>query len=94
MKSAMTSARGMRRVTACDLKQRRVRENPDVQRRMGRVISGVEPLSDTWGHVQSPTASRLSRLCRSVQDDLYGTFKTVIGAIFAMVTQKAVVCAV
>ena len=44
--------------------------------------------------VQSPTASRLSRLCRSAQDDLCGTFKTVIGAIFVAVMQKAVVCAV
>ena len=31
--------------------------------------------------VQSPTALRLSRFCRSAQDDLCGSFKTVIGAI-------------
>ena len=37
---------------------------------------------------------RLSRLCRSAQDDLCGTFKTVIGAIFVAVMQRAVVCAV
>ena len=58
---------------ACGLKQQRVRENPDVQRRM----------EGTWGHVQSSMASRLSRVCRSAQDDLCGTFTTVIGAIFA-----------
>ena len=50
-------------------------------RHVGRVIRGIEPLSGAWGHVQSPTALRLSRLCRSAQDDLYGTFKTVIEAI-------------
>ena len=44
--------------------------------------------------VQSSTASRLSRVCRSVQDNLCGTFKTVIRAIFAAVMQRAVVCAV
>ena len=37
---------------------------------------------------------RLSWLCRSAQDDLCGTFKTVIGAIFVAVMQRAVVCAV
>ena len=47
-----------------------------------------------WGCMQSPTASRLSRVCRLVQDDLCGTFKTVIRAIFVTVMQKAVVCAV
>ena len=46
------------------------------------------------GRVRSPTASRLSRVCRSALDDLYGTFKTVIGAMFAAVMQTAVVCAV
>ena len=58
------------------------------------MISGTESLSDTWGHVQSPTASRLSRVCRSGQDDLCGTFKTVIEVIFATVMQRAVVYAV
>ena len=48
-------------------------------------------MSDAWGHVQSPMASRLSRVYRSAQDDLCGTFKTVIGAIFAAVMQRAVV---
>ena len=63
-------------------------------RHVGRVIRGIEPLSGAWGHVQSPIALRLSRFCRSAQDDLYGTFKTVIGAIFAAVMQRAVVCTV
>ena len=63
-------------------------------RHVGRVIRGIEPLSGAWGRVQSPTALRLSRLCRLAQDDLYGTFKTVVGAIFAAVMQRAVVCAV
>ena len=63
-------------------------------RRMGRVISGTGPLSDVWGRLQSPTASRLSQACRSAQDDLYGTFKTIIGAIFVAVMQRAVVYAV
>ena len=54
---------------------------------------------DQWNRaferrVQSPTTLRLSRVCRSVQDNLYGTFKTVIGAIFAAVMQRVVVCAV
>ena len=47
-----------------------------------------------WGRMQSPTTSRLSRVCRLAQDDLCGTFKTVIRAIFVAVMQKAVVCAV
>ena len=32
-------------------------------------------------------------MCRSAQDDLSGTFKNEIGAIFAAVMQGAVVCA-
>ena len=63
-------------------------------RHVGRMIRGIEPLRGTWGRVQSSTASMLSRLCRSAQDDLCGTFKTLIGAIFAAVMQRAVVCAV
>ena len=63
-------------------------------RRVGRMISGTEPLDGAWGHVQSPMASRLPRLCRSTQDDLSGTFTNVMGAIFAAVMQRAVVCAV
>ena len=35
-----------------------------------------------------------SQVCRSAQDDLYGTFKNVIGAIFTAVMQRAVFCAV
>ena len=40
------------------------------------------------------TALRLSRFYRSAQDDLCGTFKTIIGAMFVAVMQTAVVCAV
>ena len=47
-----------------------------------------------WGRMQSPTASRLSQVCRLAQDDLCGTFKTVIGAMFVAVMQTAVVCVV
>ena len=46
------------------------------------------------GRVRSPTASRLSQICRSAQDDLCGTFKIVIGAMFAAVMQTVVVCVV
>ena len=47
-----------------------------------------------WGRMRSPMASRLSRVFRSAQDDLCGTFKIVIGAMFVAVMQMAVVCAV
>ena len=97
----MTSVRGMRRVTARDLKQRRVEA---IERELkcaavrgrcvGHMISGTEPLSGAWGRVQSPTMLRLSRLCRSAQDDLCGTFKTVIRAIFVAVMKRAMVYAV
>ena len=63
-------------------------------RHVVRVISGIEPLNGAWRCVQSSTALRLSRLCRSAQDDLCGTFTTVIGAIFAAVMQRVVVCVV
>ena len=51
-------------------------------------------LNSAWGRVRSPTALRLSRFCRSAQDDLCGSFKTVIGAIFVAVIRAAVVCLV
>ena len=44
--------------------------------------------------VQSPMAARIPRMCRSALDDLSGTFKNEIGAIFAAVMQRALVCAV
>ena len=44
--------------------------------------------------LQSPMASRLPRVCKSAQDDLSGTFTNVIGAIFAAVMQRVVVCVV
>ena len=71
-----------------------MRENPDVQWRVGRMISGTEPLNDAWGRMQSPMALRVPRVCRLVQDDLSGTFTNVIAAIFVVVMQMAVVCAV
>ena len=61
---------------------------------MGHMISGTEPLIDAWGRVQSPMMSRVPQVCRSVQDDLSGTFTIIIGAIFVAVMQMAVVCAV
>ena len=72
----------------------RMEEHDLKKRHVGHVINRTETLSGAWGHVQSPTASRLSRVCKSTQDDLYGTFKTLIKAIFAAVMQTTVVCAV
>ena len=54
----------------------------------------VESLSGAWGRVRSPMAARYPRMCRSALDDLNGTFKSEIGAIFAAVMQRAVICAV
>ena len=54
----------------------------------------AESLSGAWGRVRSPMAARVPRMCRSALDDLNGTFKNEIGAIFAAVMQRAVVCAV
>ena len=51
-------------------------------------------LSGAWGCVRSLTALRLSRFCRSAQEDLCGTFKIIIGAMFVVVMWAAVVCAV
>ena len=73
-----------RRVGARDLKRQRVE----------RVINRTETFIGAWGHVRSPTALRLSQFCRSAQDDLCDTFKTVIEAMFVAVMQTAVVCAV
>ena len=47
-----------------------------------------------WRCVRSPMATRYPRMCRSALDDFNGTFKNEIGAIFATVMQRAVVCAV
>ena len=47
-----------------------------------------------WRCVRSPMVARYPRMCRSALDDLSGTFKNEIGAIFAAVMQRAVVCAV
>ena len=61
MTSAMTSARGMRRVEARDPKLRRVRVHERKPRCavargrrvgcVGRMISGTEPLNGVWGRV-------------------------------------------
>ena len=59
-----------------------------------RVHCETKPLSGAWGHKRSLMASRLPRGCRSMQDDLSGTFRNVIEAIFAAVMQRAVVFAI
>ena len=63
-------------------------------RHVERVINRTETLSDAWGHVRSPTTLRLSRFCRSARDDLCGSFKTAIGAMFVAVMRAVVVYAV
>ena len=45
-------------------------------------------------HVQSPMAARLPPTCRLAQDGLSDTCKNVIGATFAVVMTRVVVCAV
>ena len=54
----------------------------------------AKSLSGAWGRVQSQMAARYPRMCRLALDDLSSTFKNEIGAIFAAVMQRAVVCAV
>ena len=54
----------------------------------------AESLSGAWGRMWSPMVARYPLMCRSVLDDLSGTFKNEIGAIFTAVMQIAVVCAV
>ena len=54
----------------------------------------VESLSGAWGRLRSLMAARYPRMCRSALDDLSGNFRNEIGAIFAVVMQRAVVCAV
>ena len=69
----------------------------DISKRVecvGLMINRTETLSGAWGRVRSPTSLRLSQFCISVQDDICGTFKTVIEAMFVAVMQTAVVCAV
>ena len=61
---------------------------------MWHVSCGIEPLSGVWRCVQSPMESRLPLMCRSGQDNLNGIFTNVIRAIFAVVMQRAVACAV
>ena len=54
----------------------------------------AESLRGAWGRVRSSMAARYPRMCRSALDDLSGNFRNEIGAIFAVVMQRAVVCAV
>ena len=83
---------------ACDLKMQCVGVRGETTQMCSsawrHVSCGTEPLSSTWGSMRSPMASRLPQVCRSAQDDLSGTFKNVIEAIFVAVMQRAVVFAV
>ena len=73
---------------------RRVEGPGDAWRRVERVINRSETFSGAWGHVRSPMTLNLSQFCRSARDDLCGSFKTAIRAMFVMVMRVAVVCAV
>ena len=73
---------------------RHVRAREGAWRHVEARGGAVESLSGAWGRVRSPMAARYPRMCRSALDDLSGTFKSEIGAIFAAVMQRAVVCAV
>ena len=53
-----------------------------------------QPYRNFERRVRSPMTLNLSRFCRSARDDLCGSFKTVIGAMFVAVMRAAVVCAV
>ena len=69
----------------------------DISKRVecvGLMINRTETLSGAWGRVRSPTSLRLSQFCISAQDDICGTFKTVIEAMFVAVMQTVVVCVV
>ena len=63
-------------------------------RRVECVINRIETFSSAWGRVRSLMTFNVSRFCRSAQDDLCGSFKTAIGAMFVAVMRAAVVCAV
>ena len=54
-------------------------------RRVECVINPTETLSGAWGRMQSLMTLNLSQFCRSTRDDLCGSFKTVIGAMFVAV---------
>ena len=72
----------------------RVRAREGAWRHVEARGGAAEFLRGAWGRVRSPMAARVPRMCRSALDDLSGTFKNEIGAIFAAVMQRAVVCAV
>ena len=86
-----------RRMRACErrvgVRERKPKCAVASGRHVGHVISRTEHLNCAWGHVQSSMASRIPQVCRSTQDDLSGTFTNVIEAIFVVVIQMAVVCA-
>ena len=90
----LTSAGENWRVTARGESWRRMEARGGAWRRVERVINRTETLSDTWGRMRSLTVLRLSRFCRSAQDDLCGSFKIVIEVMFVVVMRAAVVCAV
>ena len=97
----MTSARLSWCVKVRDLKTRCVGVCGDttqmysgVWQCMGRMSCDVEPLSNAWRHVRSLMASRLPQVHKSAQDDLSGTYRKLIEAIFIAVMQKAMVFAV
>ena len=78
-------------VTRADV-SRRKQARAGVWRRVERVINRTETFSGAWGRVRSPMTLNLSQFCRSTRDDLCGSFKTVIGAMFVAVMRAAVVC--
>ena len=82
------------RVQARDGAWRCVEDPGGAWQHVKRVINRTETLSGAWGRVRALTVLRLSQFCRSVQDDLCGSFKTVIEAMFVVVMRVAVVCAV
>ena len=64
---------------------RRVEARGGSWRRVERVINPTETFSDAWGRVRSPMTLNLSQFYRSARDDLCGSFKTTIGAMFVVV---------
>ena len=57
------------------------------------VAARDQPYRNFERRVRAPTMLRLSRFSRSAQDDLCGSFKTVIEAMLVAVMWAAVVCA-
>ena len=80
-------------VTRADI-SRRKQARGGSWRRVECVINRIETFSSAWGRVRSLMTFNVSRFCRSAQDDLCGSFKTVIGAMFVAMMQAVVVCVV